>query len=73
MTVAVLHGNCLELLAAMEPDSFDVSITDPPYELAFMAKSWDVVARLADELKARRDARAGVVDLTAVRRGKGDR
>jgi hypothetical protein len=40
---------------------------------ASAAAQWDVVARLAGELEARRKARAGVVDLVAARakrRGK---
>ena len=27
------HGNCLDVLAAMEPDSVDTILTDPPYHL----------------------------------------
>lgn len=37
-----LHvGDCRALLAEMQPDMFDACITDPPYELAFMGKTWD--------------------------------
>lgn len=44
-------GNCLDVMAAMEPDSVDTIITDPPYALTpgnnakggFMGKDWDSV------------------------------
>lgn len=35
------HGNMLEMLEVIEPDSIDSIVTDPPYELGFMSKSWD--------------------------------
>lgn len=34
-------GDCLDVMAAMEPNSVDTVITDPPYGLAFMGKDWD--------------------------------
>lgn len=34
-------GNCLEVLKEYEDNSFDSIVTDPPYELGFMGKSWD--------------------------------
>lgn len=37
----VLHGDCLELMAAMPGASFDAIVTDPPYGLGFMGKAWD--------------------------------
>lgn len=38
----VLHaGDCLEVLAALDENSIDAVVTDPPYELGFMGKSWD--------------------------------
>lgn len=37
-----LHlGDCLEVMAGMEPNSVDTIITDPPYGLTFMGKDWD--------------------------------
>jgi DNA methylase len=39
------HGDCLDVMAAMEPESVDAICTDPPYGLEFMGKSWD---RLGD-------------------------
>jgi len=37
----VEHGDCLRLLALLEDASVDSVVTDPPYELGFMAKEWD--------------------------------
>ena len=35
------HGNCLDMLDALEENSIDSIVTDPPYELNFMGKGWD--------------------------------
>jgi site-specific DNA-methyltransferase (adenine-specific) len=40
-TSRTIHGDCLEVMAAMEPCSVDAIVTDPPYGLAFMGKEWD--------------------------------
>jgi len=37
----LIHGNCLEALADLAPDSIDACVTDPPYGLTFMGKEWD--------------------------------
>ncbi len=37
----VVHGDCLEVMRGMAASSVDAVVTDPPYELAFMGKSWD--------------------------------
>ena len=38
----VLHlGDCVEVMAAMEPESVDAICTDPPYGLEFMGSAWD--------------------------------
>ena len=37
----IYTGDCLEELKHIEPDSIDAIVTDPPYELGFMGKSWD--------------------------------
>ena len=37
----VLHGDCLEIMRGMDAASVDAIVTDPPYELGFMGKSWD--------------------------------
>ena len=41
MKTEILHGDCRELIAAMPDNSIDAIVTDPPYELGFMGKSWD--------------------------------
>jgi site-specific DNA-methyltransferase (adenine-specific) len=41
-----LHtGDCLDVMAAMEPESVDAIVTDPPYGLEFMGKEWDKLGR----------------------------
>ena len=37
---SVLHGDCRQVMANMH-ETFDAIVTDPPYELAFMNKTWD--------------------------------
>jgi site-specific DNA-methyltransferase (adenine-specific) len=37
----VLGGSCLDRLLELEDCSIDAVVTDPPYELGFMGKSWD--------------------------------
>jgi len=37
----LLKGDCLELLKSLPDASVDSIVTDPPYELGFMGKSWD--------------------------------
>jgi DNA modification methylase len=39
--VRVLHGDCVDLMRAMPDCSVDSIVTDPPYELSFMGKTWD--------------------------------
>jgi site-specific DNA-methyltransferase (adenine-specific) len=46
-----LHlGDCIEVMRAMPDNSVDAVVTDPPYELGFMGKSWDAsgIANNAD-------------------------
>lgn len=35
------NGNCLEVMKEIPDNSIDAVVTDPPYELGFMGKSWD--------------------------------
>ena len=37
----IIQGDCLEVLDTLEENSFDGCITDPPYEIGFMGKTWD--------------------------------
>jgi DNA modification methylase len=41
------HGDCVEVMAGMEPASVDAICTDPPYGIGFMGKAWDDAGRLA--------------------------
>jgi len=41
MTSRLLLGCSREHLAAMDPCSVDAIVTDPPYEIGFMGRSWD--------------------------------
>jgi DNA modification methylase len=36
-----LHGDCLTEMKTLADNSIDSIVTDPPYELGFMGKSWD--------------------------------
>jgi site-specific DNA-methyltransferase (adenine-specific) len=50
----IVHGDCLDVMAAMEPESVDAVVTDPPYGLGFMGKAWDAGAGPADSPMRRR-------------------
>ena len=52
----LIVGDCVEAMRAMEPESVDAIVTDPPYGLEFMGKEWD---RLGDGFR-RRDNPADV-------------
>ena len=41
MPIRVLHGDCLAVMATLEPTSVHAVCTDPPYELNFMGRHWD--------------------------------
>lgn len=42
MSSFILHnGNCVDVLKTLPENSVDSIVTDPPYELGFMGKSWD--------------------------------
>jgi len=38
VSVQLYLGDCRDVMASMEPDTFDSIVTDPPYGLAFMGK-----------------------------------
>lgn len=55
-TWRILHGDCIELLAAMPEASLDACVTDGPYGIGFMGREWDTfkpdtVARVAERLR----------------------
>jgi DNA modification methylase len=39
--IDIRHGDCLAAMKDMPENSVDAVVTDPPYELGFMGKSWD--------------------------------
>ena len=39
--VLVYAGDCIDVMMRMPEASIDAIVTDPPYELGFMGKSWD--------------------------------
>ena len=39
--VTIWHGDCVEIMAAMDAGSVDAVVCDPPYGLEFMGKDWD--------------------------------
>jgi site-specific DNA-methyltransferase (adenine-specific) len=41
MFAEVETGECLEVMRSLDADCVDAIVTDPPYGLAFMGKSWD--------------------------------
>ena len=41
MSHQILLGDCRDLLKELPDNSIDSIVTDPPYELGFMGKSWD--------------------------------
>ena len=43
MKATLYRGDCLEVLAAMEPESVDAIVCDPPYGLGFMNSKWDAL------------------------------
>jgi DNA modification methylase len=42
--VQLLEGDCLEVLATLEPESVDAIVTDPPYGIGFQHEHWDSAA-----------------------------
>ena len=39
--INLINGDCLEEMKKIRDGSIDLVLTDPPYELGFMGKSWD--------------------------------
>ena len=37
------HGDCIQVMNAMPPESVDAIVTDPPYGLGFMGRKWDTL------------------------------
>jgi len=41
MKIELHNGDCIDKMRELPPNSVDSIVTDPPYELGFMGKSWD--------------------------------
>jgi len=41
VTNQIYTGDCFEQLPALDANSVHAIVTDPPYGLAFMGRSWD--------------------------------
>lgn len=67
-SVTLYHGDCLDLLATLEDASVDAVVTDPPYGLGFMGKSWDRDFTPGDHAM-RRSAALDAVNSGATRQG----
>lgn len=39
--MTIIHGECVSVMRTLPDNSVDAIVTDPPYELGFMGKSWD--------------------------------
>ena len=51
----IIVGDCRESMAALEDDSVDAVVCDPPYELGFMGRKWDA-SGIAYDLEVWREA-----------------
>lgn len=60
-------GDCVEVMAGMEADSFDSIVTDPPYGLEFMGKEWDKLGKGWDIPKQKAE---GFIGSDGVKRTK---
>lgn len=49
-------GNCVDVMGALEPSSVHSVVTDPPYEIGFMGKSWDKAGGVASSSETWRRA-----------------
>jgi len=39
--VRLLHGDCVKVMRELPAESVDAVVCDPPYEIAFMGRTWD--------------------------------
>lgn len=68
--MALIHGDCLDVMAGMDPESVDAIATDPPYGIRFMGKAWDGadiedLARKQASKRPRPDGRKGDLSLAS--------
>jgi DNA modification methylase len=53
--IDIRHGDCIAEMRAMDDACVDAIVTDPPYELGFMGKSWDATG-IANSVEMWREA-----------------
>jgi hypothetical protein len=60
-TIAVHHGDCLDVLPTLADSSVDAVVTDPPYGLEFMGREWDTFKPAQAQIRtpSQRDAERG--------------
>jgi DNA modification methylase len=51
----VIHGDALDVLRALDSDSVDAVVTDPPYGISFMGKQWDQPGRYGSQRRGGED------------------
>ena len=51
--VTLYHGDCIEVMASLPDASVDAVVTDPPYALGFMGRSWDTFGDVGRGAQAR--------------------
>lgn len=65
MNSEILHGDCLEVLKKFPDNHFDSCVTDPPYGLEFMGKTWDGADGFRRSLNAADTGRDNVFGRTS--------
>ena len=63
MSWEIRQGDCIELMRAMEPESVDAIVCDPPYGLGFMGKAWDTIGDVGRGARARTERAAEVTPV----------
>lgn len=66
--MSIIHGDCIAVMAGMEPDTFDAIVTDPPYGISFMAKERDAPGAIGD-FPMRRSKATNTVNTGVSRQG----
>ena len=65
----LLTGECLDVLATLEPESVDACVTDPPYGIGFLGREWDTFTSATVE-KMRTPKAFGADDANPNLRGR---
>jgi len=51
----LICGDSIDVMAGMEPESVDAIVTDPPYMLSFMGKTWDSPTKMSGHAQPDKD------------------